>query len=507
MTNSKKLIELIQENRILESLDQLVLLLEDEDSIDAMQLQLRYNRIEGEKLKGIIDFDNYTQSINKISAELLKFIKQKSKQIDASSYTKKHEQETGFSREWLSEKLGDKYELLNTIAEGNFSHLIKIFDVNLERYACLKVYKDTTVFTDKQSYDLQKEVKLLSKYKHRNIVKIYAASFEKDLRYTITEYIDGLSVDKILRHFGAFSVPDVVDKLYWIGEALFYGHQRGNIHLGIRPRKILVDSEDRPVISSYKSVRSILQNQKMEVFQNDLKYCSPEVINRENITPSADQFSLGALAYEMLTGEPLFDGKNITEIFAARSQKMKNPSIIREALLEHDVPDTLIPIILKLIREKPTDRYRDLLDAINIIDNIDIPVTENERIGRLSFERAMANDYQLISTIHSDFLSLLSADDRTKMLHAVGDLDYQKKLLFQLIQRTCFSNTRAALPEKVVGMFPLEIITQGHINKLYDSIATNVALADIDLPKRQSIAEAWKALMQDLMMDEGIVFR
>ena len=203
------------------------------------------------------------------------------------------------------------YEVLRPLGTGGMSTVYLAQQRSLERKVAIKVMR--RVFTaDVDAAQIEKrfllEGRMLAKLPHRNIVAVYDIVSNDDIAYIAMEYLGGGVLSDRMRT--GLSLADAVAVIVQIASALEFAHSRGVVHRDLKPANIMFRDTGAPVLTDFGIARS-QDGSAMRLTQTGMlvgtpTYMSPEQINGVAVDGRADQYSLGILFYELLTGAPPF---------------------------------------------------------------------------------------------------------------------------------------------------------------------------------------------------------
>ncbi len=258
-------------------------------------------------------------------------------------------------------KIG-KYEIAGMLGKGASGLVYKGFDPFVRRDVAVKIAlqlseepkhlggKDATVnnfFT---------EARAAGMLNHPNIVALYDAGMEVDLCYIVMEYIDGDTLMPWCRKSGPrMPLERALDVIGKCARGLDYSHSKGVLHRDIKPSNIMITKDGVPKIMDF-SIAEINERRT----EDDLHavgsplYMSPEQVMRQPLGPTSDLYALGAVAYQLLTGETPFFSPHLPGLFAA----IRNQPAPALELKRPDIPRDIAQIIAKLLNKKPADRYQ-----------------------------------------------------------------------------------------------------------------------------------------------------
>lgn len=183
--------------------------------------------------------------------------------------------------------------------------------------------------------------------------------------WVVTDYIKGQSLD--LLGFGhQLSLAEVVEVVARIGEALEYGHQKGWLHLQVRPSNLMLTQGLKPLVLDYGEglafPPSISPDAAGEfgLTAGNAAYLSPELVSGERPDQRSDIFSLGVVLYELLAGHVPFVGSSVDEVLA--SVTLAQPLPLSE--FRDDLPPELPGILGKALAKDPAERYQSMAEFV-----------------------------------------------------------------------------------------------------------------------------------------------
>lgn len=311
------------------------------------------------------------------------------------------------------------------LLEGNSSIIYQLSNPVMRRHAIALVLKMPDLREAAQAQILQ-----LTDLRHRNVIKVLDHDIESFPYFVITEYVYGVTLPKALAINGPRPVPQAVDWIYQLTEALDYLRHKRIFHTNVRPSKIYVDDEWQMMISPFDLGHFSNAEQTYNRFRDVWQYGSPEMIKCDGVGLSlnemciSDQYSLGLLAYKILTGKDLFEGETVFQIMTTRQRFIEDKKY-REARLA-ELPKSIlkghdqrkldfVTIIRKLLAENPADRYRDLHDLLRALHPLTRADEQNVSNLRQSYRRCLAINKEFINDFYRAFTA--SKMERTGVGH------------------------------------------------------------------------------------------
>ena len=258
-----------------------------------------------------------------------------------------------------------EYEILQEIGQGGMATVFLAHEIALDRKVAIKVMSPHFVHGADMIERFKREARTAASLNHPHIIPIYAVRESQHLLFFIMKYIQGRSVDAILRDVGPLPFPMVRSILSDIGAALDYAHRQGVVHRDVKPGNIMIDEEGFAVITDFGIARAAQSDSltRSGTTVGTPSYLSPEACSGEQVGPAADQYSLGIVGYEMVTGalalrgglEPRHDVRPGT--FSAPAQRSAPPGLSAR-FARSDNADA---------GEGPADRFPTLKEAVLVL--------------------------------------------------------------------------------------------------------------------------------------------
>ena len=300
----------------------------------------------------------------------------------------------------VPKKLG-KYDILGEVGRGSMGIVYRAFDPYINREVAVKVAmaealkdKDTGERFRKMFFN---EAHTAGMLRHPNILDIFDAGVDGDSCYIVMELVaNGSTLRRYCRSEKLLPLNQAAEIVFKCAKALDYAHRQGVIHRDIKPSNILVTAEMDVKIADFSIAHAVRQDttQTMPLgFVGSPRYMSPEQVHEDVITNQTDLFSLGIVAYELITGHHPFGG----ESFSSLVHKIVNEDPTPMRRYRSDMPEVLETIIRRALEKNPPRRYRMGLDMASDLSMAfthlerpqeDIAITAKfDRVKRLEFFR------------------------------------------------------------------------------------------------------------------------
>jgi tRNA A-37 threonylcarbamoyl transferase component Bud32 len=273
--------------------------------------------------------------------------------------------ESGSATDLTGKRLGN-YRVLAALGQGGMAKVYKGYQPLLDRYVAIKVLAPHFATDEEFRARFQREAAAIARLRHNNIVQVYDFGIEGPVHYMVMEYIAGDTLKMRIRTARArderLSPWEILSVLRGVASALDYAHERDIIHRDVKPANIMLRVEEgdspggfTPVLTDFGVAKNLegvqFTGTGMTIGTPD--YMAPEQGSGGAITRSADLYSLGAVLYEMLSGELPFTADTPVAVLLKHISD-KPPSI---HLRVPDLPSELDRVLERALAKKAGDRY------------------------------------------------------------------------------------------------------------------------------------------------------
>lgn len=252
------------------------------------------------------------------------------------------------------------YTIIEQVGKGGFGIVYKAVHHAKERCEALKVlFSKTPLVT---AY-FENEVHLIARLRHPNIATLHEAQLSAPPFYYTMEFVEGVRLNEYLKA-NPVSLARRIELVKTIAAALSYAHEQGVVHRDIKPQNILIDGDGVPHIVDFGIAKKLGLASSYEgrgpgesAPVGTLGYIAPEQKAGERVDARADIYSLGALLYNCVTGQPARHAGE-TERTVRLLRKMKV-----------GWPEDLAAIIARCVAEAPQDRYGNCKELVRDLDS------------------------------------------------------------------------------------------------------------------------------------------
>ncbi len=252
------------------------------------------------------------------------------------------------------------YEVLERIGGGGMGEVYRALDVRLQREAALKVFEHAA--STEHVARIEAEARAASVLAHPNIVTIYGVGEEGDTAYIAMELVRGQTLRELLAG-GPLPPSRVIDIAVAIADAMTAAHALGIVHRDLKPENVMIAGDGRVKVLDFgiatrpagdRTGAGSTSSDPTATLMGTVSYMSPEQARSRPAVPASDQFALGLICHEMLTGRLPFARETRRETLEAMA------STDRAAPLPpHEAPAPLASVIARCLAKDPGDRFTE----------------------------------------------------------------------------------------------------------------------------------------------------
>ena len=320
------------------------------------------------------------------------------------------------------------YEIVGVLGQGGMGIVFKARQVRLDRFVALKMIRAGAGARPQELARFEAEAQAVAAIEHPNIVRIFEIGEYADMPFCSLEYLSGGSLAKLI---GGKPQPvaEAARILTTLASAMEVAHKRGIVHRDLKPANVLIAADGTLKVTDFGLVKRLEDDSSQTRSGSILgtpNYMSPEQAKGEThiVGPAADQYALGAILYELLTGRPPFQGASVLDTLDQVRQKEPVPP----SQLQTKVPRDLETICLKCLEKDPSRRYPDVTALAEDLRRYQAgepivarPVSEAERIWRWCLRN------QAVASLIATAATLLFVVAAVAATAAVSDLPAENR--------------------------------------------------------------------------------
>jgi len=283
-----------------------------------------------------------------------------------------------------------EYDIAGELGHGGMSTVYLAHDLALDRKVAIKVMAPGLAYGPGMVERFKREARTAAGLSHPNIIPIFAVKEAEGLLFFVMKLVEGTQLDSIIHELGKLPVPMVEAILAQVGGAFGYAHRRGVVHRDIKPSNILIDEEGWAIVTDF-GIAKVNEREGLTVSGATVgtpTYMSPEQCTGGDITGASDQYSLGVVAYEMLTGQPPFSGPNMMSVLFSHFRDAPAPL----GTLRPDCPPALREAVMRMLSKDPAERFPSMEAAITAIGATQLSPDDASRTQLILLARTGANN-------------------------------------------------------------------------------------------------------------------
>lgn len=264
--------------------------------------------------------------------------------------------------------LGNRYELLEMIAEGGMSKVYRAYCNTLNRIVAVKILKNEFSKDEEFLIKFNNEAKAAASLNHPNIINVYDVGQEKDIAYIVMEYVDGINLKQLINKKGTLTEKEALNIIKQISLALKEAHKNKIIHRDIKPHNIMINKDNVVKVGDF-GIAKATTSATITTLNNvigSVHYFSPEQARGGYMDERSDIYSLGVMLYELLIGKPPYEGDTPINIAIKHiHDNIEIPDSYKKKL-----SSSIQNMIMKMTQKNMDKRYAKVEDIINDIDKI-----------------------------------------------------------------------------------------------------------------------------------------
>ncbi len=293
-----------------------------------------------------------------------------------------------------------RYEIIDELGRGSMGVVYLAWDPYIKRKVAIKT-SILNSLKDREKFFV--EAQSAGGLIHPNIISIFDVGETSDFCYIAMEYIEGSTLKPYIEKKNLLKPEKTVSIVLKLCDALYYAQRQNVIHRDIKPANIMLKNNGVPKITDFGLAVSARKSKKRQVAGTPA-YMSPEQISGKTVSFSSDIFSLGVMFYELLTGQRVFAGMNIEEIFYNVLHNEPEP-IHKHA---PQLPKMTQNIIQRALSKTQLGRYGSILEFAN-----ELEVMQRSLSGHMK-QTDMSNTFNLL--LHMDFFKEFNSEQLKKLI-------------------------------------------------------------------------------------------
>ena len=305
---------------------------------------------------------------------------------------------------------------MKELGKGGQGAVFLARDPQLDRQIAIKTFHNL----GNKAEQLTHEARIVSKLQHSNIIALYDSGEHLGSPYLVYAYVEGKTLAQLLKQEGILPFVRAAEIACGVLEGLAYAHSQGVSHLDVKPANIMISGSGTPMVMDFGLARASSEPEQTldPLLSGTPRYMAPETIAGKRVDFLADIYAVGAMLYEMVTGEFAVDGDSVFAVLnRAAHEKVDAPSSHNER-----VDEKLETIILKAMASNPDERYPNASAMIQALQDYlgetrEVAATSsgahNSTLEFLLRRMRSKSDFPALSNIISEINKIVSSESES----------------------------------------------------------------------------------------------
>lgn len=253
--------------------------------------------------------------------------------------------------------LAGRYRIVGLLGKGGMGEVYRADDLKLGQAVALKFLPPRFSEDPKRLEYFHSEVRLARQVSHPNVCRVYDIGEVDGQHFLSMEYVDGEDLATLIRRIGRLPQDKGLDIARQLCAGLAAAHDRGVLHLDLKPSNVMLDGRGRVRITDFGLARLAAEQEGPEAVVGTPAYMAPEQLVSAQVTEQSDIYSLGLILIEVFTGKPAYDADSKAELLKLR----KRSSPVAPSTIVPDIDPVVERVIQQCLEKEPQDRPRSVL--------------------------------------------------------------------------------------------------------------------------------------------------
>ncbi len=261
----------------------------------------------------------------------------------------------------VGELIAERYELEELVGSGGMSSVYRAHDQMLERRVALKVLHEQFTKDGDHVERFRREARSVAQLSHPNVVTVIDRGEQDGRQFIVFEYVDGQNLKSLVEREGPLPERQAIELTLQIALALSFAHANGLVHRDVKPQNVLLDDEGCAKVTDFGIARALDVQAGITqtgTVMGTSDYIAPEQARGAKASVHTDIYSLGAVLYELLTGDVPYRGDN----FVAVAMRHINEPVPSVRATRFDVSPRLDAAVQRAMAKDPRDRFDSMDD-------------------------------------------------------------------------------------------------------------------------------------------------
>jgi eukaryotic-like serine/threonine-protein kinase len=276
----------------------------------------------------------------------------------------------------VGQVIAGRYELEELVGTGGMANVYRASDRLLERRVAIKVLHDRLAHDRDYVERFRREARAIARLSHPNIVTVIDLGESEGHPFIVFEYVAGETLRDLLRRERRLSVRSALMIVRDVARGLAFAHEHDVVHRDVKPHNVILDSEGTPKVTDFGIARPLEGQERLTTsgtLVGTSDYLAPEQATGGPVSERSDQYSLGALLYELLTGKVPYPADSPVQA-AVRHLNDPVPSVCE---VRPDVPPQVDGLVQKAMQKQSEDRFESTAAFVAALDACLAPYEED----------------------------------------------------------------------------------------------------------------------------------
>jgi hypothetical protein len=258
----------------------------------------------------------------------------------------------------IGELIADRYELRELAGSGGMSSVYRAHDRLLERLVAIKVLDEKYSKDPEYVERFRREAQAIARLSHPNIVTVIDRGEHEGHQYIVFEHVPGENLKEAVQRLGPLPVVRALTLAHQAARGLAYAHQHGVVHRDVKPHNVLINAEGIAKVTDFGIALSVEREDEDGITETGTvlgtsDYLAPEQAAGQRVDACSDQYSLGALLYELLAGDVPYPAPNVV----AAAMRHKNDPVPSVRSVRPEISPRVDAVVRRAMAKRPEDRY------------------------------------------------------------------------------------------------------------------------------------------------------
>jgi eukaryotic-like serine/threonine-protein kinase len=292
----------------------------------------------------------------------------------------------------VGELIVGRYELEELVGEGGMSSVYRAHDTVLERRVAIKILHEHFSRDPEYVERFRREARAIARLSHPNVVTVIDRGEWEGRQFIVFEHVAGENLKAVIAREGPLPVERALDLACQIAHALAFAHELGIVHRDVKPHNVLLAAGGTAKVTDFGIARALDADDALTETGTVLgtgQYFSPEQAKGERGDELSDQYSLGVVTFELLTGRVPYTGDTLIAV-ARRHIEDPVPSV---RAVRSEAPACIDAVVGRAMAKRPQDRFRSMSALAGALESCLAEVggarqrEQDEDTGVISFTR------------------------------------------------------------------------------------------------------------------------